>query len=82
MRVILSKETLKQYNHLPQSEQSKIKKKLLSLEQSPNLGKKLAGELSEKRALRAWPYRIIYSVNDTEQRVGVSSILHRQRAYK
>ncbi len=82
MLVILSKDAKKQYDRLPQTEQKKVKKKLQSLEMSPLAGKKLVGELSLYRSLRAWPYRIIYSINEKEKRVEVSDIEHRQGVYK
>lgn len=81
MNVLLSKEAQKHYKKLPQSEQKKIKKKLLSLQQNPHSGKKLEGELKGQRSLRAWPYRIIYEVNEKRQQIEVSDILHRQGAY-
>lgn len=82
MDVILSKNAAKQFAHLPKIEQAKIKKKLLLLNEDPLAGKKLAGELENDRSLRAWPYRIIYTINQKGKRVEVSSILHRQGAYK
>lgn len=82
MQVILASNAKKQYDHLPKSEQKKVKKKLLSLETYPLSGKKLSGELSLYRSLRAWPYRIIYIINDKKKRVEVSDIEHRQGAYK
>lgn len=82
MQLILSKDATKQLLRLPQSEQVKIKKKLIQLRENPFGGKKLEGELSSDRALRAWPYRIIYSINKKEKRVEVSTIQHRQGAYK
>ena len=82
MEVILSKTAEKNYKKLPKSEQSKILKKLKSLEEDPTSGKKLEGQLSIYRSLRAWPYRIIYFVNKKENKIEVDSILHRQGAYK
>ncbi|MBI3379447.1 type II toxin-antitoxin system RelE/ParE family toxin [Candidatus Gottesmanbacteria bacterium] len=82
MQVILSKDAKKQYDHLPQREQKKIKKKLSSLEVNPLAGKKLSGELSLYRSLRVWPYRIIYTINESQKRIEVSDIEHRQGAYK
>lgn len=82
MQVVLSKNAKKQYDHLPQSEQKKVKKKLLSLEIYPLAGKKLSGELNLYRSLRVWPYRIIYLVNEVDKRVEVSDVEHRQGAYK
>jgi len=82
MQVVISKNAAKQFGRLPQSEQRKIKKKLIQLETEPLAGKKLAGELADYRSLRIWPYRIIYSINKDLSQVEVSDILHRQGAYK
>lgn len=82
MDVVIAKDAQKQYKRLPESEQAKIKKKLTILSQDPLAGKKLEGKLAGRRVIRAWPYRIIYSINDVKQRVEVSDILHRQSAYK
>lgn len=81
MRVILSKEAQKNYNRLPGSQKTKIKKKLISLQDNPLLGKKLGGELEGDRSLRAWPYRIIYSIDKKQNLISISNILHRQGAY-
>ncbi len=81
MQVILSKEAQKNYNHLPKVGQLKIKKKITALQENPYLGKKLEGELAGDRSLRAWPYRIIYSIDKKQDKIIVSSILHRQGVY-
>jgi addiction module RelE/StbE family toxin len=80
MQIVITAEANKQYKHLPKTEQIKIKKKLAQLEQEPLAGKILSGELSGYRSIRAWPYRIIYSIDDLN--VTIKSILHRQGAYK
>ncbi len=82
MLVILSKDAQKQYEHLPKEEQVKVYKKLLLLQEDPTAGKKLTGELGGIRSLRAWPYRVIYEVNQKESRVEVLKIAHRQGVYK
>lgn len=82
MQVLLAKGAQKQYKKLPKPEQTKIRKKLEVLSQDPYAGKKLEGILKGRRSLRAWPYRIIYSINENIKRVEVSEILHRQGAYK
>lgn len=82
MDVILARAAQKQYKHLPKPEQTKIKKKLAAISQNPLTGKKLEGELKGRRAVRAWPYRIIYSINESKNIVEVSDVLHRQGAYK
>lgn len=74
MQVILANDAKKQYNHLPQSDKKKVKKKLFSLEENPLSGKKLSGELAIYRSLRTWPYRVIYIINGKKKRVEVSDI--------
>ena len=82
MQVIITPKAEKQYKQLPKPEQTKIKRKLLALEIDSFLGKKLAGELSALYTLRAWPYRIFYYIDESEQKIYITSILHRQGAYK
>ena len=82
MQVIVTPKALKQYNHLLKPEQTKIKKKLLGLEQNAQEGKKLSGEYAELRSLRAWPYRIIYYIDDVQKKIFIVTIAHRQGVYK
>ncbi len=82
MQVIITPKAQKQYEHLPKSEQKKVKKKLQSLETDPYTGKKLTGEFSELRSVRAWPYRIIYYIHEQSQKLYITSIQHRQGVYK
>ena len=82
MEVIVTPKALKQYNHLPKTEQVKIKKKLLFLEQNAQEGKKLSGEYNELRSLRAWPYRIVYFIDNKVKKIYVVTIAHRQGVYK
>lgn len=82
MEVIVTPKALKQYNHLPKTEQTKIKKKLLLLEQNAEEGKKLSGEYAELWSLRAWPYRIVYFIDNKVKKIYVVTIAHRQGVYK
>lgn len=82
IQVVITSEASKQYKHLPTQEQIRIKKKLTLLEQDPLVGKKLSGELLGLRSLRAWPYRIIYTTDESGLNVTIKSIIHRQGAYK
>ncbi len=81
MKVMLSPQAQKDLSRLPRSAQKKVVKKLLMLENNPLSGKKLGGELSGRRSLRAWPYRITYTTARNGS-VEISTILHRQGAYK
>jgi mRNA-degrading endonuclease RelE of RelBE toxin-antitoxin system len=82
MDVIVTPKALKQYNHLPKKEKTKIKKKLLLLKQNAQEGKKLSGEYTELRSLRAWPYRIVYFIDNKVKKIYVVTIAHRQGVYK
>ena len=82
MRVFLTPSAQKNFKKIPQQEQKKIAKKLIELENNPYAGKKLEGELKGFYSLRAWPYRILYEINEDEQRIEVHKIAHRQGAYK
>lgn len=82
MKVILSKKTDENLKSLPQSEQKKIIKKLLLLEDNPFVGKKLGGEYFGSWSLKVWPYRIIYRIDKMNKEVLIGSILHRQGAYR
>ena len=82
MDVILSEDAEKDLLRLPKFQQIKVRKKLLALKKNPMSGKKLSGELLSYYSLRAWPYRIIYQINQIEKRIEVSAIIHRQGAYR
>jgi mRNA-degrading endonuclease RelE of RelBE toxin-antitoxin system len=82
MNVILSKDAGKQYKRLPKSEQAKIHKKLIALQLDPYEGKKLTAEFMGVRSLRAWPYRILYEINEEKKTVEILKIAHRQGVYK
>lgn len=82
MEVVVTPKALRQYKHLPKSEQAKIKKRLLILEQNPQEGKKLSGKLLGIRSLKVWPYRIIYLIEKKEKKIFVVTIAHRQGVYK
>lgn len=82
MNLILSRDVLKQYKSLPKADQVKIHKKLIALQQNPYEGKKLAGELEGIRSLRAWPYRILYEINEKKKTIEIHKIAHRQGVYK
>jgi mRNA-degrading endonuclease RelE of RelBE toxin-antitoxin system len=82
MEVIITPKALKQYNHLPKTEQSKIKKRLLLLEQNFKEGKKLSGKYADLHSLKAWPYRIIYYIDNKHKKNFIVTIAHRQGVYK
>ncbi len=82
MNVFLTKEAQKQYKKLTQSDKEKIDKKIILLKNEPFIGKKLSGEYKETKSLKAWPYRIVYFINERKKEIWIVTILHRQGAYK
>jgi mRNA-degrading endonuclease RelE of RelBE toxin-antitoxin system len=82
MQVIITPKAQKHFKKLPKPEQTKVKRKFKLLEDDPLSGKKLDGEFAELRSIRAWPYRIFYYLNAKEEKLFITSILHRQGAYK
>ena len=82
MNVFLTREAQKQYIKLNQLDKEKIDKKIILLKNEPFIGKKLSGEYKETRSLKAWPYRIIYFINERKKEIWIVSILHRQGVYK
>lgn len=82
MEVSLIDRAIRELKHLPIQEQNKIKKKLQLLRENPLVGKKLTGDFAGTRSLRAWPYRIIYLIEEEKKIVKVITIIHRQGAYK
>lgn len=81
MKVYLRPVAEKQFKKLPPPEKKKVARKLLLLTNDQTIGKLLQGEYAGSHSLRAWPYRIIYSIEDHDTIV-VYSISHRQGAYK
>ena len=70
---------LKQLRKLQKSDQKKLIRKLELLISDPYVGKQLKGEFTGLYSLRAWPFRIIYQIED--KTLVVYSISQRQGAY-
>lgn len=82
MKLELTKKAEKQLKSLPKVEVKKVSKKLDSIVNYPFSGKKLSGELEEYYSLKAWPYRIIYTISKENSKILIWSIRHRQGVYK
>ncbi len=70
----------KQLKRLPQSDQKKVLKKIKLLVEQPYMAKKLSGELDGYYAIRAWPYRILYTIQSDI--IVIQAVRHRQGAYR
>lgn len=82
MEITVTPQAQRQFASIPVSQKKKNAKKIFILESSPFAGKKLSGALSSSRSLKAWPYRIIYYIDNTHKKIWITSILHRQGVYK
>jgi addiction module RelE/StbE family toxin len=82
MRIIITPKALAHCKRLPKKEIFKTQQRLKLLETNPYLGKKLEGKFAGTYSLRAWPYRILYIIEQGQKTIFVVSILHRQGVYK
>ena len=73
---------LKQIETLPKKDQEKIFATMEILTKNPLVGKQLEGKYKGLRVLRAWPYRIIYAVDDEIITVTVVKVGHRKNVYR
>ncbi|KKQ33705.1 MAG: Plasmid stabilization system [Candidatus Collierbacteria bacterium GW2011_GWC2_44_18] len=80
MKIFYTSKAEKQLIGLPKSELKKIFSKIEKLSDESGAGKPLKGEFDGLYSLRAWPYRIIYKVE--EGALVICSVAHRQGVYK
>lgn len=73
---------VKNISKLSERDKQKVSLVLESVKINPFSGKKLAGEFKDLYSVRAWPYRIIYTVVKKELVVLIVDVSHRQEAYK
>ena len=78
----LARSAAKELGKVPEPVRGRIVRALRSLEHDPYIGKALKGELKGLFSLRVWPYRIIYSVMNSQLIVEVIDVGHRQGVYK
>ena len=81
-KISYSTKAVKELKKIPKKWQIKIIRTIESLQENPTRGKKLQGELFGLYSLKAWPYRIIYTINKQEVLIQIVDIGHRQNIYK
>lgn len=80
--VIIHPLARKSLRRLPRKQQERIRSEIDALADNPYSGKKLEGRYEGKYTWRAWPYRIIYTIEKNIVTVTILSIGHRQGVYK
>lgn len=81
MKLIILPKAKKQLKKLPKSDQAKITRKLTYLEAGFIIGKQLHAEYEAYSTVRAWPYRILYTMQDNNT-ILIHAVKHRQGSYK
>lgn len=82
VQVIFTRTAEKSFLKLPLVAERKIAKGIEKLINNPLSGEKLKGEFAGQYKLYAWPYRIIYIFNPSEEVVIIIEVGHRQGVYK
>ena len=80
--VVLLPRARKELAHLSRESQERIGSAIDSLRVDPFGGKKLEGKFRGAWALRVWPHRILYTIDQKIVTVTVLKIAHRQSVYK
>ncbi len=82
-KISLSKEADKAYSRFPHPDKKKIDKVIERMSADPFVGsKRLQGEFTGLYAVRAWPYRVTYTVDIAIKKISIVAIAHRQSVYK
>ena len=81
--VVVPKSVAKQIRHLPVQVRGRVLEKVAALAKEPRLAvcRKLVAE-DDLYRLRVGDYRIVYSVDDDNQRVVISRVAHRREVYR
>lgn len=77
-KIILENPAEKFFKKLDKSTKERIAKKLFELEENPELGKPLTGNLSGLWSLRIGDYRALYQIRHNELVILVLKIGHRK----
>lgn len=80
-KIIIQPNAEKKLTKLPKYWQLKIGRAINLLATDPFIGKKLHGDHRGSWALRAWPYRIIYTIGTHRIIVHVLDLGHRKDIY-
>lgn len=79
-KIFYSTEAVKQIKKLNKPIKIQMMKKIIELENKPELGKPLGNVLKSKRSLYIGKYRAVYSIKGEE--ILIAKIEHRKRVYR
>mgnify|MGYP001592909218 CR=1 len=82
MEIRYKPEAVKQIQKIGSKDKIKAKKKIESLMNNPLSGKPLQGKFKGQRSLRAWPLRIIYTLDQKNNCIVIETIDYRGDVYK
>lgn len=75
--IFVPKSALKSMAKIPLPWRARVKDAIDALETNPYYGEKMRGAYADKRKIRVWPYRIIYSVEEDKKMVKIFEVEHR-----
>lgn len=82
MKIVLSPLAVKKYKRIGSKQRPKVDRKIDLLSKNPFLGKALQDEYKGEYSLRAWPLRIIYTFDSSQQVIQIIDIDFRGNVYK
>ncbi len=80
--IVIQRNAQKEMQKLGEKDLARVIRAISGLSADPFVGKKLHGEFAGSYAIRVWPYRIIYEVDQKIVTVIVLRVGHRQGVYK
>jgi mRNA interferase RelE/StbE len=80
--VVILKRAQKETKKLPARARKDVEDAIISLQFNPFQGKPLQGEFAGHWTLRVWPYRILYTIEQSIVTVTILKVGHRQGVYK
>jgi mRNA interferase RelE/StbE len=80
--ILILRSPEKEMEDLPKAIQSRISTRILSLENNPRPRNTKKLSQRDEYRLRVGDYRILYTVNDSDNTVTVVAVNHRREAYR
>lgn len=81
-QVLLVRRVEREFDSLSEGVRLKVFKVLELLRSDPFQGRALKGRLLGCWSIRAWPFRVVYEVDQKKRLVHVVTITHRKDAYR